>query len=446
MFRQIWHIAFYSALVLAGVLAGTTTGSAETKRLAVLELGGGLDLNVRLLLSDRLRQGGVEALKGTSYEIMTRENLEVLADNMGVDLADCQNDCEVEIGRKLAADIVISGKVTQVDSIFFAALSLHRTDTGALLSTTLVENASQSGMVREFSSAAVRLLRDGLKLSAPASPPATGTSDELTSKDKKPTHAQRQGQRPTRTTSARSNRPRTPLPQEVTESGEIALQTSAAIAPQPEDSAPHWLKHPWLLWGGLGCCLLSLLPVGIRRERVSLNGEAFWAQIRRLLKTKNRERAIKLCSAEPDAVVAQVLKAGLQEFDKSEEDIRRVMSTEAARLDPEFTTILLAGIASNPVLMWGTVGFVSGVLWVKVTASILLCLACRYALIADRPMAEAHHVTVLLQELRVDRASPAVWSVVPRLDWGGGLGLAFLSLPGLICFGFCYRMVSLGLW
>jgi len=83
----------------------------RTKRVAVLELSGVLERPVLMTLTDRLRHGALAALKGTSYEVMTRENMAVLARNMDIDLAACEDgaECEVDIGRNVGADLVMSG-------------------------------------------------------------------------------------------------------------------------------------------------------------------------------------------------------------------------------------------------------------------------------------------------------------------------------------------------
>jgi hypothetical protein len=45
--------------------------------------------------------------------------------------------------------------------------------------------------------------------------------------------------------------------------------------------------------------------------RANINSTAFMAQIQKLIMANNIDRAIKLCNAEPHAVLPRVVKAGL---------------------------------------------------------------------------------------------------------------------------------------
>lgn len=55
---------------------------------------------------------------------MTRESTEMILQQFGKTLADCTGECEVETGRKLGADYVISGRITKVGTRL--ALTLTR--------------------------------------------------------------------------------------------------------------------------------------------------------------------------------------------------------------------------------------------------------------------------------------------------------------------------------
>ncbi len=115
---------------LAFVFLGSPASAAPTKRLAVLELSGAFERDLLLLFSEQVRGGALRSLKGSPYEGMTRENMEVLARAMGIDLAawDAASLCEVDKGRNIGAALVISGGVTKVGSSLFCALKLHTTD------------------------------------------------------------------------------------------------------------------------------------------------------------------------------------------------------------------------------------------------------------------------------------------------------------------------------
>jgi hypothetical protein len=83
--------------------------------------------------------------------VMTSENLITLIGN-GVDLAACEGECEVETGRRIGADAVITGDLVQFGSQYKASLRLHETRSGRLLSSafaTASSTAELDGALRE---------------------------------------------------------------------------------------------------------------------------------------------------------------------------------------------------------------------------------------------------------------------------------------------------------
>ena len=65
---------------------------------------------------------------------MTRENTLVLLQASGKKLEDCEGECEVDTGRRLGADLIVSGQVLKVGSNFKLNLKMHETQDGRLLS------------------------------------------------------------------------------------------------------------------------------------------------------------------------------------------------------------------------------------------------------------------------------------------------------------------------
>ena len=83
---------------------------AKELRVAVLEFRGiGLENEVLLKLSDQSRAAALQALPREEYSIMTRENMLLILSDMGKSAADCKGECEVEIGRNISADFVVTG-------------------------------------------------------------------------------------------------------------------------------------------------------------------------------------------------------------------------------------------------------------------------------------------------------------------------------------------------
>jgi TolB-like protein len=110
-------------------------------RLAVLELSGGIGADERMLLADAVRGAAVDGLSG-QVTVMTRENMEVMLSEMGVDPG-CVSEgaCEVETARNLGVDYVVSGSVVSVSGTLVLSIKLHETKTGSLLGSRQVRGA-----------------------------------------------------------------------------------------------------------------------------------------------------------------------------------------------------------------------------------------------------------------------------------------------------------------
>ena len=102
-----------------------------------------LDLNNKLRGSDRDLLDGAYFANQVRAEVkrrvpgmgvMTRENILVLLQSGGKTLADCEGECEVDTGRRLGADYVISGEMLKVGSHFKVDLRMHDTRDGQLIS------------------------------------------------------------------------------------------------------------------------------------------------------------------------------------------------------------------------------------------------------------------------------------------------------------------------
>jgi len=77
-----------------------------------------------------------------ALQVMTRENLLVLLQATGKDATACEGECEVDTGRRIGADAVISGEILKVGSHFKLSLKLHETREGRLLSTSVASGKS----------------------------------------------------------------------------------------------------------------------------------------------------------------------------------------------------------------------------------------------------------------------------------------------------------------
>ena len=107
--------------------------SAPSRRLAVLTLANGIDLpeSTAAYLTDRVREVALSAT-GPRLYVITRENL---LDSLppGADLAICDNGCEIETGRNVGADYVVTGEIVALGKHLGVSLKLHETAKGALV-------------------------------------------------------------------------------------------------------------------------------------------------------------------------------------------------------------------------------------------------------------------------------------------------------------------------
>src|SRR6266513_128558 len=116
------------------LMAILLAAAAPQERIAVLEfeVTKGLDLD-RIYFSDKVR--AVVGDRAPQLFVMTRESTEVLLKQSGKTLDDCAGECEVEVGRQLGADYVISGRITKVGTRLLLTMRLHATAEGRLVAS-----------------------------------------------------------------------------------------------------------------------------------------------------------------------------------------------------------------------------------------------------------------------------------------------------------------------
>ena len=115
---------------------------ADGARLAVLDLrrSSGFTSEDARYLTDVVRAAVLK--EAPRLSVMTRENLLVLLQASGKDLAECEGECEVDTARRLGADAVISGDVLKFGARFKLSLRLHETKDGRLLSAAVASGAT----------------------------------------------------------------------------------------------------------------------------------------------------------------------------------------------------------------------------------------------------------------------------------------------------------------
>ena len=82
-------------------------------------------------LANAVRSAVLKAAPGV--RVLTRENLLVLLQAGGKKLEECEGECDVETGRRVGADLVVSGDLLRFGSSYKLDLRLHDTHSGELL-------------------------------------------------------------------------------------------------------------------------------------------------------------------------------------------------------------------------------------------------------------------------------------------------------------------------
>ncbi len=158
-------------VLLSLVLALCLPASAHAvERLAVLELQGDLPVQERSVLADSIRGAVIRVLSG-QMQVMTRENMEVMLSDMGLD-ASCvaEGACEVETARNLGVDYVVSGSVTPMSGTLVLSLKLHATASGELMGTELVRGADAMALLDGLGEPTTSLVQPLAKPVEPARP------------------------------------------------------------------------------------------------------------------------------------------------------------------------------------------------------------------------------------------------------------------------------------
>jgi hypothetical protein len=155
--------AVVAAVAPAAAAAGGRTPVVSTGKLAVLDFKSYTDAlkpqDVRYF-ADVVRGATLRTAPG--LQVMTRENLLVLLQATGKDAATCEGECEVETGRRIGADAVVSGELLKVGSRFKLSLKLHDTHEGRLLSTAVANGRTIDELDEAAQAAAADLLSPAL--------------------------------------------------------------------------------------------------------------------------------------------------------------------------------------------------------------------------------------------------------------------------------------------
>jgi biopolymer transport protein ExbB/TolQ len=95
--------------------------------------------------------------------------------------------------------------------------------------------------------------------------------------------------------------------------------------------------------------------------RANINATAFMAQVQKLIMANNIDRAIKLCNAEPHAMLPKVVKAGLTRANRTEKELENAIQEVTLEIVPTVnkrTSYL--GMLANVATLVGLLGTIMG--------------------------------------------------------------------------------------
>lgn len=156
--RNLFQALRIWALFLPLLAFNGPAWARSNSKVVVLDLHdyAGLERAQALYVSDLIR-GVAARLPKDTYFVITRENiLESLPP--GTDLATCEGECEVETGRKIGADFVVSGEILPWGGQFKVSLKLHETITSSLLGSESAAGKDLAALERSVMDATAGLL------------------------------------------------------------------------------------------------------------------------------------------------------------------------------------------------------------------------------------------------------------------------------------------------
>ena len=152
--HQATHI--FNLLVICLLLI--TTNAWGKDRLAVLEMAGQSELtpDQRMHLSDQIRAEATHLI-GNAYQVMTRETMSELTDSSEM-LEAVETGREVDVGKALRAQWLITGEVLGDEDLLRVTLKLHDIERGVSIDIEFAQGREMSRLVREVKKASGRLL------------------------------------------------------------------------------------------------------------------------------------------------------------------------------------------------------------------------------------------------------------------------------------------------
>jgi hypothetical protein len=166
------------ALVVLSSLVATVGAKAPEprRRLVVLEVGPRESVRkdpglaeVPSLVTDALRHGAVGATDGFPYDVMTRDIMQGILENMDECTGSGGGECTLSLGQTLQADVVLGGELSLLDGQLILSLELYDVKKRSLLDTRRVIAPTAGGLLEKVPNESLAVLKKGLVLRSFAS-------------------------------------------------------------------------------------------------------------------------------------------------------------------------------------------------------------------------------------------------------------------------------------
>ena len=178
------------ALCLATFSLPLATGAESAKRLAVLELTNKAQLtnDEGYYLTDKVRDAASRVLASRGFLIMTQESIyELLPPGTNYEKVCNSSQCEVEVGRQLGADYIITGEILMFAGEFRANLKAHHSGSGAFLGAEVCEGQNLKDLEKSIAHSSLLLFNKVLAHSGAGPITPTGTTVQPGSIGESPT-------------------------------------------------------------------------------------------------------------------------------------------------------------------------------------------------------------------------------------------------------------------
>jgi TolB-like protein len=146
------------ALLLTMGVSGVSRADTQS-RLAVVELRNSASLREEevMYLADLVRTQASKALPGDQFLVMTRESIVALLPP-GTRLEDCaKSQCEVEVGRTIGADYIVTGEVLRFGDELRLNIKAHACSSGGFVGSEVVKGIKLNDLENGLIEASARL-------------------------------------------------------------------------------------------------------------------------------------------------------------------------------------------------------------------------------------------------------------------------------------------------